>query len=202
MGRKGDDEPSDKTELRLRILRIAAEHFVRFGYRRTNIGDVARDVGIGKGSIYLHFASKKALLIACFAYEKLDSMPALAAIEELEPEARLARYLDVALGFPLRSPLTAAYLRGDREISAVLSDYHAKHEPDQAKSMAYLEALVDPAGRLSASRRRALTNMVVVVSRLAAHLPEHAEVAGTSAEAIVAELAGVLARGIDAERAR
>ena len=31
----------------------------RYGYRKMTIDDVAREVGIGKGTIYLHFKSKE-----------------------------------------------------------------------------------------------------------------------------------------------
>jgi len=34
---------------------------VRFGYRKMTVEDVAAEAGIGKGTIYLHFSSKKRL---------------------------------------------------------------------------------------------------------------------------------------------
>lgn len=33
--------------------------FLRYGFRKTTIEDIAREAGIGKGSIYLHFQSKE-----------------------------------------------------------------------------------------------------------------------------------------------
>jgi AcrR family transcriptional regulator len=44
-----------------RILDAAAALLVRWGYRKTTIDDVAREAGVGKGTIYLHWKDKSAL---------------------------------------------------------------------------------------------------------------------------------------------
>jgi AcrR family transcriptional regulator len=41
-----------------RILDAASELLLVFGYRRVTIDDVARRAGVGKGTVYLHWASK------------------------------------------------------------------------------------------------------------------------------------------------
>jgi AcrR family transcriptional regulator len=46
-----------------RVLDSAAELLVRWGYQRVTIDDVARNAGIGKGTVYLHFRSKDALFL-------------------------------------------------------------------------------------------------------------------------------------------
>lgn len=45
--------------LRQTILDAADRMFLRYGYRKTTIEDIAREAGIGKGSVYLHFQSKE-----------------------------------------------------------------------------------------------------------------------------------------------
>ena len=45
-----------------RILDAAAELFVHYGYDKTTVSDIARQAGISKGAIYLHFKSKDDLL--------------------------------------------------------------------------------------------------------------------------------------------
>lgn len=47
--------------LRDTILEAADRMFLRYGYRKTTIEDIAREAGIGKGSVYLHFQSKEEL---------------------------------------------------------------------------------------------------------------------------------------------
>jgi AcrR family transcriptional regulator len=46
------------------ILRAASELFAERGYHATSLEDIAARVGIAKGTIYLHFASKDDLVIA------------------------------------------------------------------------------------------------------------------------------------------
>ena len=53
---------SDNLDRYQRILDAAAELFVHYGYDKTTVSDIAREAGISKGAIYLHFDSKDALL--------------------------------------------------------------------------------------------------------------------------------------------
>lgn len=39
----------------------AKENFNRYGFRKTTIDDIAKDAGVGKGTIYLHFNNKEAM---------------------------------------------------------------------------------------------------------------------------------------------
>ena len=51
------------------ILQAAEEIFAEKGYYDTSMDEVAARVGIAKGTVYLHFASKEALIIAIFTRE-------------------------------------------------------------------------------------------------------------------------------------
>jgi TetR/AcrR family transcriptional regulator, fatty acid metabolism regulator protein len=46
------------------IVRAAADLFVERGYHDTSMDDIAARVGIAKGTVYLHFASKEDLALA------------------------------------------------------------------------------------------------------------------------------------------
>ena len=48
-------------ERRQRILGTALEVFIRYGYRRATMGDIAREVGMSRPALYLVFPSKEAL---------------------------------------------------------------------------------------------------------------------------------------------
>ena len=48
----------------LRILEAAATLLARWGYLKTTVEDVAREAGVGKGTIYLHWKDKTALFRA------------------------------------------------------------------------------------------------------------------------------------------
>jgi AcrR family transcriptional regulator len=47
-----------------RLIVAAETQFRRFGYRRTTIEDITAEADTGKGSLYLHFESKRALYMA------------------------------------------------------------------------------------------------------------------------------------------
>jgi AcrR family transcriptional regulator len=53
-------------QTRERILAVAAEWFADHGYAAASIRDIARDVGVTVGAIYVHFPSKDRLLVAVY----------------------------------------------------------------------------------------------------------------------------------------
>jgi TetR/AcrR family acrAB operon transcriptional repressor len=76
---------SDNEEREQRILDAAADLFVHYGYDKTTVSDIAREAGISKGAIYLHFDSKDSLFEALIVremgtyaeewFERLESDP-------------------------------------------------------------------------------------------------------------------------------
>ena len=55
-----------------RILDAAGELLLRMGYRKVAIDDIARAVGIGKGTVYLHWRNKELLFQALPMRESAD----------------------------------------------------------------------------------------------------------------------------------
>ncbi|MBV9120340.1 MAG: TetR/AcrR family transcriptional regulator [Chloroflexi bacterium] len=53
-----------KLEREQEILKAAQDVFFEKGFERTSIDDIAERVGIGKGTVYLHFTSKEEILLA------------------------------------------------------------------------------------------------------------------------------------------
>src|SRR5688572_29135772 len=49
-----------------RILDVAEDLLLRYGYRRVTIDDVAAGAGIGKGTVYLHWKTREELFAAVF----------------------------------------------------------------------------------------------------------------------------------------
>lgn len=54
---------------RTRILDAAADLIVHYGYDKTTVSDIAREAGVSKGAIYLHFNSKDDLFEALLMRE-------------------------------------------------------------------------------------------------------------------------------------
>jgi AcrR family transcriptional regulator len=59
------DETNAKRDL---IVEVAMRHFAEHGYRGARVEDIAGEVGIAKGTVFLHFGNKEGLFLA--AYER------------------------------------------------------------------------------------------------------------------------------------
>src|SRR6516165_9782731 len=51
--------PSIQSDVRDALLDAMERSLARYGYKKTTMDDLAREAGIGKGTIYLHFPSKE-----------------------------------------------------------------------------------------------------------------------------------------------
>lgn len=66
-------------EKQQRILRAATEVFLRYGYRRATMDDIAQEVGMSRPALYLRYAGKEAILRAVMASGFDDMFQAMAA---------------------------------------------------------------------------------------------------------------------------
>ena len=100
-----------------RILDAAAALILRYGYHRTTVDDIARQAGVGKGTLYLHWPTREALFTALITREKIAmaediklriaSDPAGATLRGLLKHAALAL---------MQRPLLKAVLLRDTEV--------------------------------------------------------------------------------------
>jgi len=100
-----------------RILDAAATLILRYGYHKTTIDDIAREAGVGKGTLYLHWNTREALFTALILREKvamaedikqrLAGDPAGATLRGLLKHAALAL---------MQRPLLKAILLRDTEV--------------------------------------------------------------------------------------
>ncbi len=100
-----------------RILDAAAMLLVRWGYRKTTIDDVAREAGVGKGTIYLHWKDKNELFRAALLRAQqragVETMRRIAA----DPEGgRFHRLWTHGMMAALADPLMAAIMKGNADI--------------------------------------------------------------------------------------
>jgi len=88
-------------ERRERVLSAAQTLFLKYGYDKTTVSDIAEEAGISKGAIYLHFHSKEALMDALILREggrvQSDMMAMLAKDPQGGTLFNLYRYGLVAL---------------------------------------------------------------------------------------------------------
>jgi AcrR family transcriptional regulator len=61
--RQGSSDARTKRGL---IVEVAMRHFAEHGYRGARVEDIAAEVGVAKGTVFLHFGNKEGLFLAAF----------------------------------------------------------------------------------------------------------------------------------------
>ena len=84
-----------REEVREAILDATDRLLARYGYKKMTIDDVAQEVGIGKGTIYLHFTSKEEVALSHIdrIVERLRERLRSIADEDAHPAERLRQML-------------------------------------------------------------------------------------------------------------
>jgi len=80
---------------KIQIIKAADKRFARHGFHKTNMDEIARDIRIGKPTLYYYFESKDALYIEVIKWEfenYLESVNQIFANEELTIPKRLEEY--------------------------------------------------------------------------------------------------------------
>jgi AcrR family transcriptional regulator len=72
MGEGRDRRAAEAERRRARTVDVAMRHFAERGYRGARVEDIANDVGVAKGTIFLDFGSKEGLFLA--AYQRAAAM--------------------------------------------------------------------------------------------------------------------------------
>src|SRR6266571_8419226 len=109
---------SDERKLREeRILDAATTLLVRWGYRKTTLDDVAREAGVGKGTIYLHWKDKNDLFRAAIWREQQRYSEEVQRRIAADPEGGLLHRVSThGMLAALSNPLMAAIIRGKSDI--------------------------------------------------------------------------------------
>ena len=109
---------SDERKLREeRLLDAATTLLVRWGYRKTTLDDVAREAGVGKGTIYLHWKDKNELFRAAIWREQQRYSEEVKRRIAADPEGGLLhRVITHGMLAALSNPLMAAIIKGKSDI--------------------------------------------------------------------------------------
>jgi AcrR family transcriptional regulator len=145
-----------------RILDAASTLILRYGYHKTTIDDIAREAGVGKGTLYLHWKTREVLFAALILREKvamaedikqrLAGDPAGATLRGLLKHAALAL---------MHSPLLKAVLLRDTEV-------FGKFVQREQSSALSAEVLVGFTAYLEALRQQGLVRTDLSLQALAA----------------------------------
>lgn len=198
-------EPTDaKAKTRARLIRAATRLFASQGYKRTSMEDVAREAHVAKGTVYVHFKNKQDLLMEAISDEKKRYAALFLPLfkEELAPEVRLRRYLELGFTSIRSAPLVAKLLSGDREIFAVLDDlgpeFRDQLERGQQAGMAMLLQGVGQFDSLSAEEQAARVKTLVGLMYASPVFMDDRLVGELSPERYAQALARTIVQGIGA----
>jgi AcrR family transcriptional regulator len=124
-----------RTQRAQRILDAAAALILRWGYNKTTIDDIARQAGVAKGTIYLHWKTREDLFAALMKREKAELSDDLERRIAADPAGATLRGLfkHSALALTQR-PLLKAVLLRDMDVIGKLA--HGEYA-----SAAYTERL-------------------------------------------------------------
>jgi AcrR family transcriptional regulator len=115
--------PQQRAERAARILDVAADLLLRHGYRRVSIDDVAAGVGIGKGTVYLHWKTREQLFSAVFAREVLHAIEELRQAVRRDPRACLLHNFVRAYFLAIVDrPLLRGFLMDDPDLLGKLAN--------------------------------------------------------------------------------
>jgi AcrR family transcriptional regulator len=101
------------------IMETAAKLFLRYGYRRTSIDDIVREVGIAKGSLYLHFPTKENLFREIIAdnHQQIHQRTADAVKRGKDPVEKIELLVFQSLeGFEM-FPMLAKYMDQESDLN-------------------------------------------------------------------------------------
>ncbi len=116
-------EQDERQQREERILDAAVALLVRWGYRKTTIDDVAREAGVGKGTIYLHWKDKNELFLAAIWRASKQASDDMMQRVAADPEGGLFhRVWTHGLLAIFSNPLIAALMKGRTDIFQGLLD--------------------------------------------------------------------------------
>lgn len=196
-----DDDQSREARKRRRILRAAHALFLAKGYRKTSIDEVARKAEVAKGTVYLYYASKGALLEAAVTLEKKTLMAQVAPLFDgsIPRAERLRHWLLMALTCARELPLSARLMTGDTELWAALEDIGSEHLAMRlSEGRGFLVELIEDAapGALTDREKSLRADVLIGLGFFSGMLLDERARAGRSLDEYAATLADMLVGGI------
>jgi len=111
------EERSRRQERADRILDAAAELVLRWGYKKTTIDDIARQAGVAKGTIYLHWKTREDLFMALLTREDLKLAEDMKQRIASDPEgATLRGFIKQSTTALMKNPLMKALFLNDTDM--------------------------------------------------------------------------------------
>ena len=133
-------KPSSCPERAEAILDAGDRLLARYGYRKMTIDDLAKEAGIGKGTVYLHFTSKEDVVLSSIdriVRRLLERMQIIIATDAA-PDEKLRQMLVLRVMFRFESVqhYTESISEVLRDLRAGLLERRARYFEEEAKAFA------------------------------------------------------------------
>lgn len=117
---KSEQAGAQPNPTRARILKAASKLFIRQGYRKTSVDEIARAAQVAKGTIYSYFPGKTDLMIQAIVVEKQKYMQRLEPVLRPGQSGRemLHKWIVLAVKGVHEMPLVSRLISGDGELLA------------------------------------------------------------------------------------
>jgi AcrR family transcriptional regulator len=135
----------EKRAIREKLIEKGRQHFERFGVRKTNVADLAREAGIAKGSFYLFFESKEDLFLTINeAFDKKLQREISRRLEKSQnPKETLRKFLLHVLDLFEIDPMLKLAVNKEEFESLSRKIPPDKFRRHQESTMAFLTRLVE-----------------------------------------------------------
>ena len=142
-----------------RILDAAAELMLRWGYNKTTIDDIARQAGVAKGTIYLHWKTREDLFTALMRREYIRLVEDIQQRIASDPEGGTIQGITKhSMLATMKSPLMKAVLLRDTDL---LGEWMRKEYASQTFS----EQIAQSLGLFELLRSRGVVRVDIDVRR-------------------------------------
>ncbi len=133
-----DEERAKRLERANRILDATAELVQRWGYRKTTMEDIAKQAGVAKGTIYLHWKTRDQLFETLVLRERLLVSDELMQSLAQDPEGgTLHGITKHTFLITMQRPLTRGIFLQDTDLLGELLDSAVMQEAVTQKSQAF-----------------------------------------------------------------
>ena len=146
-----------------RITAAARRLFAQKGFHATDIGDIAREVGLARNSLYRYYANKEELLLACIREDMEPYLQSLQLLADQYPEPVDRIMAWVGLQFELATgpahatmELIAEVREGSGSLKKHVAHLHA------APNVLLEQALKEMCGRKPATVGRVATHAAMI----------------------------------------
>ena len=123
-------------ERKIQIIKAAAKRFARHGVNKTTLDEIARDIRIGKATIYHYFQSKDELFYETLKWEIdifLENVKSIFNNESTDYKDRLIEYFNLKEGIQINYKLVYDLM------VQVLSERNTEQEPSILKHLLDIE---------------------------------------------------------------